>query len=131
MSLSLTQLYARARAGATYRALRPLAGPQLCEIRRALTYSHFAAMGELMRKYEFSAHEAIEQLRTAAENGVSVQSMRYYISGEHESAANEARQRRVRILDQLEKHQSDYGLTEHEREMVRIARLLLRTDVAN
>jgi hypothetical protein len=71
-----------ARAGLTYRALRP-GRPELVGVRQSLTYSHFAAAGELMRAYDISPHEMIEQLRMAAEQGASVRAFKSLIAGEH------------------------------------------------
>lgn len=71
-----------ARAGLTYRQLRP-GRPELCGLRVRLTYSHFAAAGEAMRKYDLPPHEMVEQLRTAAEEGASVTAFRSMLQGEH------------------------------------------------
>jgi len=71
-----------AQAGVTYRQLRPVCG-DLPEIRVKLTYSHFAAAGALLRKYDISPREIVEQLRTAANDGASVSTFRALVSGEH------------------------------------------------
>lgn len=83
MRISRTQVENLARAGVLYRTLRPKY-PDIKEYRKVLTHTHFSVMGALAIKHDISPHEIVEQLRTAAENGASVEQMRSAIEGEHQ-----------------------------------------------
>ena len=50
---------------------------------------HFYTMWDLWYKHEFSPREAAEQLRVAAEEGVSVEQMSLHVRNEHEPPENE------------------------------------------
>ncbi len=81
--LSVSQIENYAKAGVAYRFLRKFA-KDLPAIRRATSMTHFGVMWELFRKYEFSPLDMVEDLRTAAENDVSVASMKIEITNREE-----------------------------------------------
>lgn len=74
LALSVSQVENLARAGLTYRRLRKYGVGGL--VRLSLTPGHFAAMGELIRRYDLSPFEAASDLCTAAEIGASIAVMR-------------------------------------------------------
>ena len=80
------------------------------EIRPRLTPSHFAVMGDLMRKHDLSPHEAIEQLRTAAEEGASVIALRESVEGEHGNGSPDWERRLDKMVSLAEKIRTDYGV---------------------
>src|SRR4030043_457244 len=82
LRISVSQVENLARAGLAYVQLRPTC-QDLPDYRRVLTYSHFAVLGDLIRKYDIPLTEAIEQIRTAAEEGASVEQMRSALEGEY------------------------------------------------
>lgn len=86
LALSLSQVENLAGAGKLYRALRPFG--VMCEIRKRTTPSHFSAMWELANKHKLTNREVWEQLRTAAETGASVVTMRINVEGEHGNSDN-------------------------------------------
>lgn len=75
LALSVDQVENLARAGLMYRMMRPRAA-DLPTLRRKLTPSHFAAMGELAIKHDLSPAQILDQLREAADKGMSVDIMR-------------------------------------------------------
>lgn len=79
LSISVSQVENLARAGVTRKALHKFG--LRSEIVDLLTPSHFARMGKLMRRYEFSPDDAIEYLDMAAEYGMSVEAMSAEIEG--------------------------------------------------
>lgn len=81
LAVSASQIENLARAGVVYRELRRLA-PDLPGLRRALTPSHFAALGDLMRKYDASPLAAVDALRDAAHSGLSVGEFRAVLDSE-------------------------------------------------
>lgn len=82
LRVSPEQVKAMARAGDTYCMMRKYC-KELPEYRKALSYTHFETMGALMIKHDIPMHEAIEQIKTAAEEGSSVAQLRKYIAGEY------------------------------------------------
>ena len=98
-----------AQAGLTYRQLRP-GRPELCSVRERLTYSHFAAAGALIRKFDIPPHEMVEQLRTAAEQGASVATFRATIYGEHGGPAADWMATLLKMRKQAKTLQVDYDL---------------------
>ncbi len=81
LAVSVSQIENLARAGVVYRWLRPLAS-DLPELRRALTPSHFSALGDLARKYDAAPIQAVEMLRDAAHAGLSVGAFRAALDSE-------------------------------------------------
>lgn len=77
LSLSISQVENLAKAGITYRYLRPYGLKS--ETRQRLTHSHFTTMGELWQRYEFSPMEAISILDDVAEAGASVAAMKHLV----------------------------------------------------
>lgn len=82
LAVTKMQVTRLARAGVTYRRLRRY-NPEVTGIRKALSPTHFAVMGELAIKHDLDEHYMIEQLRTAAREGASVASLRSSVDGEN------------------------------------------------
>ena len=82
LCVGVDQVENLAKAGIMYRRLRPMSR-DVSEIRRVLSPSHFATMGDMVIKYDIPLPEALAQLRTAAENGASVRTMAKYVSEEN------------------------------------------------
>lgn len=74
-----------AMAGLTYRTLRHYGGSEVQMLRRGLTIGHFYQMGYLMNRFEISPYEAIEDLRTAMEEGVSKETMYSLVAEQHDA----------------------------------------------
>ena len=97
LRISVSQVENLARAGLTYVQLRPTC-QDLPDYRRVLTYSHFAVLGDLIRKYDIPLTEAIEQIRTAAEEGASVEQMRSALEGEYNPDGHKTWQDKLRVM---------------------------------
>lgn len=80
LSLSVSGVERLARAGMTWRVLMP---HKIRPLRDALTISHFARMGALMRRHDLTTQDAVDYLTIAAEEGMSVEAMAASIDGEH------------------------------------------------
>ena len=76
-----------AKAGIAYRSLRRFRPRS--EDGKLASPKHFYTMWDLWYKHEFSPREAAEQLRVAAEEGVSVEQMSLHVRNEHEPPENE------------------------------------------
>lgn len=85
LSVSADYISTLARAGDTYAKLRPYMH-DMRQVRKALTYSHFAVLGVCMDKYEIPVRDAVEQLRTAALESASVRDLRSALDGEYNDA---------------------------------------------
>ena len=96
LALSVDSVEHMARAYITYQTLRTFErenGAQvqslefagLREIRKRLTIKHFATMGQLWTRIEFSVQEGIDYLVWAAEEGASVEAMHRLILDEQTS----------------------------------------------
>ena len=72
LSLSISGVERLARAGITWRVLMPY---RIRPLRDALTVSHFARMGYLMRRHDLHPQDAVDYLTIAAEGGMSVEAM--------------------------------------------------------
>lgn len=88
LRISPEQVKALARAGDTYCEMRKHC-KELPEYRKALSPSHFSEMGLMMRRYDIPMREAIEQIKTAAEEGISVDKMRKYVAEEYRTLSTE------------------------------------------
>ena len=97
LRISVSQVENLARAGLTYVQLRPTC-QDLPDYRRVLTYSHFAVLGDLIRKYDIPLTEAIEQIRTAAEEGASVEQMRSALEGEYNPDGHKTWQDKLKVM---------------------------------
>ena len=96
LRISVSQVENLARAGLTYVQLRPTC-QDLPAYRKVLTYSHFAVLGDLIRKYDIPLTEAIEQIRTAAEEGASVEQMRSALEGEYNPDGHKTWQDKLKV----------------------------------
>ena len=75
-----------AKAGMAYRLFRrynPKVRGQIASPK------HFYTMWDLWTRYEFHPREAAEQLRTAVEEGTSVEVLASYVRGEHEDTTQD------------------------------------------
>jgi len=72
LGLSISGVERLAMAGVTWRELMPY---RVRPLRDALTISHFARMGMLMRRHDLTVYDAIEYLTIAAEDRMSVEAM--------------------------------------------------------
>jgi len=77
----VSQVENLARAGITYRYLRPFGLKS--ETRKRLTPSHFSTMGDLWRWLDLSPYDVIEALDLAAEGGMSVAAMQAEVRAVH------------------------------------------------
>ena len=81
LSVSVDRVQDLAKAGMIYCRLRPHY-PDMPDIRRMLTVSHFASIGVLAIKYDLDNLYVYSALRTAADEGASVEAMRAATVGE-------------------------------------------------
>ena len=114
MSLSVQQVYSRGQAGATYRELSSVCGEDHLDwIYEKLTWSHLAAAGNLMRRYEIDPRDMISHLDDASQEGTSVMMFRKIVSDIHgESESNEWEKRVIKVGKQIGSLINDYGLPE-------------------
>jgi hypothetical protein len=101
LALSVDAVEHMAKAYVTYDILKTaerldqivvqsLEWPSMRKLRERLTIKHFAILGRLMFRYEFSLQQAVSYLEWAAEDGASVESMRRLIlDGEGEDQSGE------------------------------------------
>lgn len=88
LSLSVRYTENLAKAGVMYRSLRKfVAGHEAHHMRTGTTIKHWTRMGEAMIKYDLSPHEVVETLRTAADEGATVEQMMSAIDGEEHKVA--------------------------------------------
>lgn len=111
LCISVSQVENLAHAGLAWRWLRYY-GVRI-QVRTRLTPSHFSAMLDLWRRYEFDPQAAADTLQIAAENGASVMVMRQWIDDEFGPDRGDMWQRRLgRVLPQVELLVNDYGVPE-------------------
>ncbi len=114
LSLSVRYTENLAKAGVVYRNLRKfVAGDEMHYIRTGTTIKHWYRMGEAMVKYDLPPHEVVEQLRTAADEGASVEQMMSAIDGEEKRIAWGKRWDTAK--NNLELVHGDYDAPEHVR----------------
>lgn len=74
LALSVDQVENLARAGVVYRWMRPFDSGGL--VRKKLTPGHYSAIGQLIKQFDLPLWDAFEDLRTAANEGISIAGMR-------------------------------------------------------
>lgn len=85
IALSKRQVYNLAKAGWLYRLLRKVhTADDVHHLRNNTTIKHFYSIAQAMIAHDLPITDVIEQLRTAADEGASVESMMASINGEHE-----------------------------------------------
>jgi len=88
LSLSVRYTENLAKAGVVYRSLRKfVAGHEAHHMRTGTTIKHWTRIGEAMIKYDLSPHEVVETLRTAADEGATVEQMMGAVDGEEHTIA--------------------------------------------
>lgn len=84
-TLSKRQVYNLAKAGWLYRLLRKVGtADDVHNLRKNTTIKHFYSIAQAMIAHDLPVTDVIEQLRTSADEGASVESMMASINGEHE-----------------------------------------------
>ena len=128
LCISVSQVENLARAGWGWRTFRSYFPIGLAsEVRGRLTPTHFSAMFDLWRLYEFDPHDAAGILAECVEHGASVASMRKYVEDTYGSKAADWERRLSRITPQVELLCSDYGVPEG----VRLASIEWLTSIRN
>lgn len=93
----------------------------MLEVRNRLSIKHFWTISQLWRRYEFDPTDLVDYLVTAAENGVSVETMRVAIIGANEKDyQNGWKQLLSRSVSNLLKVTEDYAVPLEIRDLTNI-----------
>lgn len=126
LSLSVDSLEKYAMAYKMYDCIRryPVRSDQfhsMLEVRNRLSIKHFWTISQLWRRYEFDPTDLVDYLVTAAENGVSVETMRVAIIGANEKDyQNGWKQLLSRSVSNLLKVTEDYAVPLEIRDLTNI-----------